>query len=233
MMIEPVSSILILAADDGMDTTIQLVLFAVIAIGSIIAAVFKKAGEKRQQEQARRHAEEAKEILTRRAQREQTRQTASPPKEATFGTMKKTASPRDFIQGRTTTPPPPLPKPQLRPSMFAAPPKPVSVEESHLTERTPIKHLPAGDELVHSVMPSQRGEKRTASVGDFIRKREQPTLGRIERNVPEVRDVLELTEPNVRTRVNLMDPAIARAAIIFQEILSPPKALRDKPEMWD
>ena len=34
-------------------------------------------------------------------------------------------------------------------------------------------------------------------------------------------------------RVRLTDPKMAKAAIIFHEILSPPKSLRDEPEMWD
>jgi hypothetical protein len=208
MMIEPVNSILTLAADEGFDSTVQLVLFVVIAIGSVIGAVVKKAGEKRQQEQARRQAQEAKEILARRAQREQARQT-----------------------------PPPPPKLQPRPSMFAAPPKPVSAEEAHLTERTPIKHLPAGEELVHTIMPSEwkHDHPRTKkSVADFIQK---PTPAIAVPTAPvaasEMRMMAERMESNVHTRVNLMDPAAAQAAIIFQEILSPPKALRDRPELWE
>jgi hypothetical protein len=43
----------------------------------------------------------------------------------------------------------------------------------------------------------------------------------------------EADEPSVHTRVNLLDEKTARAAMIFHEILSTPKALRTNPELWE
>jgi hypothetical protein len=230
-----VDPILFLAADDGggFETFLEIGLFLIIAIGSVISAIVKKSAEKRQQEQAQRKAREAKEILARRTQREQT-QHAAPPRDASLGTMKKTVSLREFVQRSAATPPPP-PKqhPKPSPSMFAAPPKPVPVEESHLVEMTPIEHLPSEEEMVHSVMPSHRKQKRKVALGDLVRKRQTPKPVRLERDVAELHDVPQVSESNIHTRVNLLDPATARAAIIFQEILSPPKALRGRPELWD
>ncbi|MBN1941664.1 MAG: hypothetical protein JW849_00045 [Phycisphaerae bacterium] len=205
-MFPPASFISVLAADDGdgVDTVIQIALFILIAAGSIISAYFKKAAEKRQQEKARQKAEEAKGILARKTQREQARRQTAPQRDASLGMMKKQPSLRDFIQNRAAPPVAPPPVPPPRPSMFAAPPKPVPrpvhVEESHLTERTPIKPLPEG--LDH------------------------PTPVLVERKVLE-------PAADLHTRVNLADGDIARAAIIFHEILSPPRALRTTAELWE
>jgi hypothetical protein len=237
-MIEPVQSILTLAADDGngIDSFLEIGLFVVIAVGSILSAVFKKSAEKRQQERARQKAQEAKDILAHRTQREQAQQVAAPTKTASLGTMKKQSSLRDFVQQRTATPPPkPPPVPQPISSMFAAPPKPVILEEPdehHLVELAPIQHLPPEEERIHAAMPSSV-HPRKASVGDLVRKRSALSARRIERNISGVHEPPELAESNIHTRVNLLDPSTARAAIIFQEILSLPKALRDRPELWE
>ncbi len=44
---------------------------------------------------------------------------------------------------------------------------------------------------------------------------------------------LDFAAPTPRVHLDLSDPEIARRAILFHEILSPPKALRDEPEIWD
>jgi hypothetical protein len=230
-MIDPWNSISMLAADDGVDTIVQFALFIIIGVGSIIGAVMKKNAEKRQQEQARQKAQEAKEILARRAQREQAQQRQRPQKESTFGAGDRKTSPRDFIRSRDAATPPPTPKP----SMFAAPPRPVNVEaygEHHLVDLTPIEHLPPEEQLIHADLPSS-GHGRKTAVNKLIRKRSHATPKPVETSVSELHELPELSESHIHTRVNLMDPATARAAIIFQEILSPPLALRQGREMWD
>jgi len=240
MMLDPLHSISMLAADDGADTYIQLILFVVLAIGSILGAVFKKAGEKRQQEQAQRRAEEAKDILARRRQREQTQQISPPPRDVSFqGKMNKAASLRDFIRSHAESAPPPPPP---RPSMFAAAPKPIPVVQEHrMVELAPIEHLPSEEELVHPVMPSEWEDRQTQtskkSVADLIRKRPRPTPVPVAPAEPayvsDPRLTPEPAESTIHTRVNLLDEKTARAAVVFHEILSPPLALRNASELWE
>lgn len=236
MMIDPWNSISMLAADDGAGTYIQLILFVVLAVGSVLGTVIKKSGEKRQQEQARRQAEEAKSILARRTQREQAQQLATPPRDTSFqGKMSKAASLRDFIRSHAESAPPPPPP---RPSMFAAAPKPIPVVQEHrMVELAAIEPLPPDEKLAHTDMPSERGRQQTTSVADLIRKRTPPTPIPVAPAEPMYESDPRLTpepaEPSIHTRVNLLDEKTARAAVVFHEILSPPLALRNGMELWE
>jgi len=245
-MIDPFQSISILAESDAHDSIIQFGMFIIIAIGSIIGAVVKKNAEKRQQDEARRKAEEAKGILARRAQREQGVSTPMPPKDTTFhGKMQKAASLRDFIRSHAdSAPPTPPPISQPRPSMFAAAPKPIPMareEEHRLVELEPIEHLPSEEELVHTILPSEENHTRSVSVAKFIRRRGTPAPTPVpimpvtmeDRSAADIVSLPEVIEPTAHTRVNLMDDKTARAAMIFHEIFSPPKALRTQSELWE
>ncbi|MBN1555591.1 MAG: hypothetical protein JXA11_12670 [Phycisphaerae bacterium] len=214
----------------------EIVFFVLVVIGSILSAYFKKAGEKRQQDKARQQAEEAKAILARKAQREQVRRVEAPPKHASLGTLiKKRASLRDFIQQRTVPPSPPTKTNAPARSMFAAAPKPVSAEEPRLVELEPIEHLPSGEEWIHSSSGrrTNRNAGRKKSVGELIRQPEDSGPSITEWEISDAIATTPHEQSTVHTRVNLLDPATARAAILFQEILSPPKALRDRAELWE
>lgn len=236
MMIEPVYFISMLANDDGVGGIYQILFFVVIAAGSILSAVFKKNAEKRQQEQARQKAQEAKEILARKARREEGNPPIGTKAFSRSPSVRETVSLRDFIQKRNTAtpPPPPTPKPHPKVSMFATAPKPVQPVEQGMVELTPIEHLSPDEMLIHPDLPSSHHERKPkAAVADLVRKRRRTTASRIDRNLSEGYELPGPAGANIHTRVNLADPATARAAIIFQEILSPPKALREGPEMWD
>ena len=80
-----------------------------------------------------------------------------------------------------------------------------------------------------------------------MRKREQLRAQRMETETPLEADtsaidsrilrirpsVVAAAQSSQRLHVDLADLAAARAAIVYHEILSPPKALREGPEMWD
>lgn len=228
MIIAHVHTLWILAEGDGVETFFQIIVFAVIIGGSLLSAYLKKSNEKREQEKAQQRTREIKDSLARGGTQEQATSEegwqviASPPPPVEA----KKPSLRDFMQRRA------------QPSMFASPPKPVAppeprrVEpaEPHLVELRPIENI-STPKTLHPELPSCQHEK--PSIGDLIRKRKAQKQGGVMRELSEETLIPAIEQDTPQTRVALTDSKTARAAIIFHEIFSRPKALHDEPELWD
>ena len=130
-------------------------------------------------------------------------------------------------------PPPPAPPPPVMPRPAPArmprrtppPPPPVEVEEPAPTLRSPGQ---VGHDLGTGVQHEVEAKEATRQAGDAAR---EERLKEIHTHVPTTAKAPG--ERQARIVIDLGRRSLALAAIVFNEILGLPKALRDKLEPWD
>ena len=196
--------IMTLAQNEGDGGYGQYIIFAVVAIMWIVGAIVKKTSEKQVQERAQRRREELdRELAKNRKVRE-----------AHGG--KQNEKDWEVLAPAESFEPTPPPK-RLEPT---------------LVQLQPV------EEVLSPLLPSEQERKK--SIRGLITKRSRPRgahrsslgsdVGTIEpTGISEASPPAEAHGPRLR----LVDPETAREAIIFHEIFSSPRALRDEPEMWD
>jgi FtsZ-interacting cell division protein ZipA len=105
-----------------------------------------------------------------------------------------------------------------------------SGQQRHLREPAPVIENRSRNTRTQQTPPPRRRRQAQASVDQLPPPpptKRQPTAPQAAAATPRH------SQSNVSVRVNLTNPKTAKAAIIFSEILSPPKALRKGPERWD
>ena len=211
-------------ADDEM---IKLVIIAAVIVVSLVGKLFKKKAQQPPPRQAPAH---------RPAQRPAEAQPAAPRPNPSMGQepgpARRTAMPtavrpiRMSPQGEPLFPPA---KPPQRRVILPAPP----IREEHV--RT-IREAVDMDTVDEEVERKQQGLAEKA----FDRQRRlqaapspEADTAAIDARISHFQRMEQTTEQAARTRVDLANPRSLRAAIIYHEILSSAKALREGPEMWD
>jgi hypothetical protein len=193
-----------LLAEEEIGGAYRILFFVVIFLGWLISAVLKKQSEKKEQERAERRAQEMKQELA------ENRKTAPPPRLG-YGWQAV---------------PPPEEENEVH-SVFEA----ESAYRESVIELQPVPSAPPeAPEVYH---PKK-------AVRDLLRRRQEATVSppvappvTAAPSMPAIPAAGLPPTREIKTRVNLSDARTARAAIIFQEILSSPKALRHNPELWD
>ena len=123
----------------------------------------------------------------------------------------------------------------------------VAPDESFEPASPPLRPEPAPIQLqtIEEVSPPRlpSGQVQKRSLRDLVKKRgrtripDEGLLSSLEVDVgtlePTGIPAAFLSARAAGTRLHLTNPETAREAIIFHEIFSPPRALRDTPEMWD
>lgn len=210
----PLRTIALTLAEKTGDLINIIIMVAVFVIAIIASAIKKVLDKQREQEAAKGRGEQQREHreAVRRAQERRARQ-AQADQQAAPGAR---AAPARGRPARAVPPSPPPPPPSARPQPEEPYVLGAGVEEETRRElqreraeemrrrrRLRVRRPPEADPALSSRLVSIRG-------GD---------LGTL--RVPR------------RSIVNLQGRGEARTAIIYHEILSPPKALRKGPEMWD
>ncbi len=202
----------ILARGEG--DVIELAVIVLIVVVSIVVSIIKKVAASRAEEARRQRPQQAQ--------------------------------PRRPQPGRTAGPagPPPAP-PQIGPDvemaqqalramgLIPARPQPYEAEEAVVLTPVEPESIRVGEEL-ELEHRRQRGQEAQRRKRLAARKVPEADSSTIEGTILHVRPS---QEPGVTAwtgpSVDLSSPARARRAIIFHEIFSAPKALRQGKEMWD
>ncbi len=108
-------------------------------------------------------------------------------------------------------------------------PEPAPVQLQPVEEFSPPR-LPSGQVQKRSLRDLVKKRGRTRIPDEGLLPSLEVDVGTLE---PTGIPAAFLSARAAGTRLHLTNPETARQAIIFHEIFSPPKALRDTPEMWD
>ena len=204
----------------------QFLFIPAIVIFSVVTGLLKRAKrayDQRQTEQTER--EYGQEHRRQRAAEEgQALETMAPDQEEETVTVYRQAPP-PALPRRPPPPAMPRPAPARMPRRTPPPPPPVEVEEPAPTLRSPGQ---VGHDLGTGVQHEVEAQEATRQAGDAAR---QKRLKEIQTHVSPA--TTEQGERQARIVVDLGRRSQALAAVVFNEILGPPKALRDHLEPWD
>jgi len=208
---------ILLTQDDpleGMGRILVIVIFLVIAA---VASVAGKIKEKMERERARRQQE-----LAERQGPPARRQPQAPPKRRTPA-QEAAAVLRELFGEQEAEPPvqvvaPPAPPPRVRqPQVARRPSRPAAA---------PSRPKPLGGQVRADVrrMQAELSEEQTQ------RARRLGQLGHLRTSIPgAVGEAAGLAG----VQVDLSRQEAARRAIVFMEIIGPPKALQNYPQPWE
>lgn len=196
----------ILADRDEFDVVQILVIVALLAGGAIVSLI-QKAVKKAQEKQKKAKEELApSRVAPPKAEQRPVKtvdQNLARSLRRTMGMPERPAA-APTPQPRAQRPPPP------------PPPDPGECEtvHAHLAEMEKPKVTLPSEEAQQEL---KRSRRRKGKLGRALAPADEP----------------ETRQPVAQPVADLADPDAARQAILYHEILSPPKALRDQPEMWE
>ena len=219
------ASLNILAEGPGKDLTdfiFPLAIIAIVVLMKILSSVLQKkqGGEERQRQQER--WDDIRRQRAERLQREQAGQqarpaTSAPPAARPTAVAPQTVQPSPKVDAAQPLEPArtvPQAQPVLQPARRRppkAPLQPAGQALQHLEVSHDMGHLPELDASLAGKRPAGKRAAATARAPAPAPARELPPVG----------------------AVGPLDAERARQAIIYHEILSTPKALRQGGEMWD
>jgi len=222
----------ILAADDDRSDLITLVFVIAIVAFTVLARFLEQRLKSKTEQQSRDEDQPSAQRGLRPGER--------PPRERLKPV--RSASPFESVQApqaeRPVEPEPEQFQPAIQPIAPAPPRRPQAPRPAPLPTRA---HRQPQQSRPRTV------EEEIGPLQAHMRKLEQLRARRMEMEAPPEADLaaiearlLRIKPPPIATapsgqrlQVNLVDLAAARSAIIYHEILSPPKALREGPEMWE
>lgn len=239
---------------EGMGDVFEIVIFVVIALFWVLGAAFKKFQERKAVEEERR-------LMRQGRQTDDADSDLFESSDSEEGWQVVPSSPDEQPSQQRASEPPPLPEgrqesqPQsirqfvrsarqsLAEQFNPEPDQPAeelvelqAVQQRQQQLRHKQRELEQQRRLVQKrteQLKRQAAEHRRAQQHAQHAAQQKHTLGAGEGTLPDRQIRTGSAQRQARYRTGLDDPRTARAAIIFHEVLSPPKALRDGPELWE
>jgi FtsZ-interacting cell division protein ZipA len=216
---------------DGVGDVFEIVIFVVIALFWVLGAAFKKLQERKAVEEERRLVEQG-----RNAQDADSDLFESTGDDE--GWQVVSSSPPEQVRQQQLSQPPPLPEEQQSKRQSIG--QFVRSARKSLAEQFDTEPEQPSEEFVELQAVQQRQQQLRRKQRELEQQRRlvQKRTEQLKRQADEHRQAQpqarEETAPRQsRYRIGLDDARTARAAIIFHEVLSAPKALREEPELWE
>jgi hypothetical protein len=224
---------LILADQDAARIIKFLAGIAVVVI-ILVSKIFEAARKRKTEDAALRKATERRTGVSPQQERtrERSRGPMRRPQPYTHSPVRPSAAtPSSRMQTTAFEPmtPPPLPQiPQRR-----APVSPRPIAEEHTRTVRDHEDLDKVDEEVEQMRQGIEQKLTTRHQRMETAAPSEADTAAIDARISHFQRMEVQQDQVARVQVDLGNPRALRAAIIYHEILSPPKALRQGPEMWD